>query len=143
MDQRDPNQDYDLDRPVGPAQGMRQGLTSYGDAHFSLFLRKAFIKAMGYGEEALSRPLVGVVNTHSGFNPCHANVPQLIEAVRRGAQLAGALVVDFPTISLHESFAAPTSMFLRNLMSMDTEEMVRAQPVDAVVLIGGMFMFML
>lgn len=134
-----PNQDYDLDRPVGPAQGMRQGLSSYGDAHFSLFLRKVFIKALGYSEDALSRPIVGIVNTYSSFNPCHANIPQLIDAVKRGVQLAGGLAIDFPTISLHESFAAPTSMFLRNLMSMDTEEMIRAQPVDAVVLIGGMF----
>ncbi|GAW25652.1 putative dihydroxy-acid dehydratase [Rosellinia necatrix] len=130
-------EDYNLERPVGPARGMRQGLTSYGDAHFSLFLRKVFIKALGYSEEALGRPIVGVANTHSGFNPCHANAPQLLEAVRRGVQLAGGLAIDFPTISLHESFAAPTSMFLRNLMSIDTEEMIRAQPVDAVVLIGG------
>ncbi|KAJ2982320.1 hypothetical protein NUW58_g6470 [Xylaria curta] len=130
-------EDYDLGRPVEPAQGMRQGLTSYGDAHFSLFLRKVFIKALGYSEDALSRPIVGIVNTYSSFNPCHANIPQLIDAVKRGVQLAGGLAIDFPTISLHESFAAPTSMFLRNLMSMDTEEMIRAQPVDAVVLIGG------
>ncbi|KAI1164620.1 dihydroxy-acid/6-phosphogluconate dehydratase [Nemania serpens] len=131
-------EDYDLSRPiVGPAQGMRQGLTSYGDAHFSLFLRKVFIKALGYSEDALSRPIVGLVDTRSGFNPCHANAPQLLDAARRGVQLAGGLAIDFPTISLHESFAAPTSMFLRNLMSMDTEEMIRAQPVDAVVLVGG------
>ena len=73
----------------------------------------------------------------SGYNPCQANVPQLVEAVKRGIMLAGALPVTFPTISLRESFAAPTSMYLRNLMSMDTEEMIRAQPMDAVVLIGG------
>ncbi|KAI1378627.1 dihydroxy-acid and 6-phosphogluconate dehydratase [Hypoxylon crocopeplum] len=133
----DLHRDYDLSRPIDSSQGMRQGLTSYGDAHFSLFLRKVFIKALGYSEDALARPIVGVVNTYSSFNPCHANIPQLIDAVKRGVQLNGGLAVDFPTISLHESFAAPTSMFLRNLMSMDTEEMVRAQPVDAVVLIGG------
>ncbi|OAA53667.1 Dihydroxy-acid/6-phosphogluconate dehydratase [Cordyceps fumosorosea ARSEF 2679] len=134
-----PNPDYDLSTPIqeGSNTGLRQGLTSYGDAHFSLFLRKVFIKALGYSEDALSRPIVGVVNTQSGFNPCHASVPQLIDAVRRGVQLAGGLAVDFPTISLHESFASPTSMYLRNLMSMDTEEMIRAQPCDAVVLIGG------
>ncbi|KAI2638599.1 dihydroxy-acid/6-phosphogluconate dehydratase [Xylaria nigripes] len=131
------SQDYDLDRPIGPTQGLRQGLASYGDAHFSLFLRKAFIKALGYGEEALSRPIVGLTNTYSGFNACHANIPQLVDAARRGVLLAGGLAVDFPTISLHESFASPTSMFLRNLMSVDTEEMIRAQPVDAVMLIGG------
>jgi dihydroxy-acid dehydratase len=134
--------DYDLDTPIPTsASGLRQGLASYGDAHFSLFLRKAFIKALGYSDDALSRPIIGVVNTYSSFNPCHANVPQLIEAVKRGVQLSGGLAMDFPTISIHESFSSPTSMFLRNLMSMDTEEMVRAQPVDAVVLIGGMFFF--
>ena len=119
------------------ASGMRKGLTSYGDAGFSLFLRKAFIKGAGLSDDALSRPIVGIANTGSGFNPCHGNMPQLVEAVKRGVMLAGGLPVEFPTISVHESFASPTSMFLRNLMSMDTEEMIRAQPMDSVVLIGG------
>ena len=118
-------------------RGFRKGLTSYGDAGFSLFLRKAFIKGAGYTDEALTRPVIGITNTGSGYNPCHGNMPQLIEAVKRGVMLAGGLPVDFPTISIHESFASPTSMFLRNLMSMDTEELLRAQPMDAVVLIGG------
>jgi len=60
-----------------------------------------------------------------------------MEAVKRGVMLSGGLPMEFPTISVHESFAAPTSMYLRNLMSIDTEEMIRAQPMDAVVLIGG------
>ena len=120
-----------------PKTGMRKGLTAYGDEGFSLFLRKAFIKAMGYTDDALDRPIIGITNTFSGFNACHRNVPELIEAVKRGVMLAGGLPVEFPTITLHESFAYPTSMYLRNLMAMDTEEMVRAQPVDAVVLIGG------
>lgn len=117
--------------------GMEQGLVNYGDAGFSLFLRKAFIKAMGYSDDALRKPIVGVVNTYSGYNPCHRTVPDLIEAIRRGVMLAGGIAVDFPVVSIHESFSAPTSMFLRNLMAMDTEELVRAQPMDAVVLIGG------
>jgi dihydroxy-acid dehydratase len=132
-----PSSDYDLSHPLPSSTGLRQNLASYGDAHFSLFLRKVFIKALGYSEDALSRPIIGIVNTYSGFNPCHGNVPQLIEAVKRGVHLNGGLAVDFPTISIHESFSSPTSMYLRNLMSMDTEEMVGAQPVDAVVLIGG------
>ncbi len=119
------------------SHGLRKGLTSYGDEAFSLFLRKAFIKAKGYSDDALERPIVGVTNTFSDFNPCHGNVPQLMEAVKRGVMLAGGLPMEFPTISIHESFAYPTSMFLRNLMAMDTEEMIRAQPMDAVVLIGG------
>jgi dihydroxy-acid dehydratase len=120
-----------------PNEGMRKGLTSYGDADFSLFLRKAFIKGAGLTDAALDRPVVGIANTGSDYNPCHGNAPQLIEAVKRGVMLAGGLPMAFPTISIHESFAAPTSMFLRNLMAIDTEEMIRAQPMDAVVLIGG------
>src|SRR5690242_3230974 len=91
------------------ARGLERGLTSYGDTRFSLFLRKAFIKGAGYGDDALSRPIVGIANTASGYNPCHGNAPQLIEAVRRGVMLAGGLPIAFPTISLHESFAYQTS----------------------------------
>ena len=117
--------------------GLKRGLTQYGDAAFSLFLRKAFIKAMGYSDDALARPIVGIANTFSDYNPCHGNVPALIEAVKRGAMLAGAMPMVFPAMSLHESFAFPTSMYLRNLMAMETEELIRAQPMDAVVLVGG------
>ncbi len=119
------------------SRGLRRGLTSYGDTEFSLFLRRAFIKAMGYSEDALSRPIVGITNTYSDYNPCHGNAPALIEAAKRGVMLAGGMPMVFPTISIHESFAYPTSMFLRNLMAMETEEMIRAQPMDAVILIGG------
>jgi len=118
-------------------RGLRKGLTSYGDAEFSLFLRRVFIKAAGYSDDALDRPIVGITNTASDFNPCHGNAAELIESIKRGVLLAGALPMVFPTISIHESFAHPTSMFLRNLMAMDTEEMIRAQPMDAVVLLGG------
>jgi dihydroxy-acid dehydratase len=119
------------------ATGMRKGLTSYGDDGFSLFLRRAFIKAMGYSDDALARPIVGIVDTSSAYNACHGNVPHLVEAAKRGVMLAGGLPMAFPTVSIHESFAHPTSMFLRNLQSIDTEEMCRAQPMDAVVMIGG------
>jgi dihydroxy-acid dehydratase len=116
---------------------MRKGLANYGDAEFSLFLRKAFIKAMGYSDSALDRPIVGITNTYSGYNACHRNVPDMIEAIKRGVMLAGGLPVEFPIVSIHESFSSPTSMFLRNLMAIDAEELIRAQPMDAVVLIGG------
>ena len=123
--------------PPADLPGFRSGLTNYGDAGFSLFLRKAFIKGAGYTDSALDRPVIGIANTGSSYNPCHGNMPQLIEAVKRGIMLAGGLPMDFPTISIGESFAQPTSMYLRNLMSMDTEEMIRAQPMDAIVMIGG------
>lgn len=118
-------------------RGLRQGLTNYGDQEFSLFLREALIKGAGYTDNALDRPVIGIVNSGSSYNPCHGNMPSLVEAVKRGIMLAGGLPMDFPTISIHEAFSSPTSMYLRNLMSMDTEEMIRAQPMDAVVLIGG------
>ncbi|MEO6271110.1 MAG: dihydroxy-acid dehydratase, partial [Lautropia sp.] len=125
--------------PPGAQQpeGLRKGLTNYGDSGFSLFLRRAFIKGAGFTDDALDRPVVGVINTGSDYNPCHGNAPQLIEAVKRGVMLAGGLPLEFPTISIAESFSQPTSMYLRNLMSIDTEEMIRAQPMDSVVLIGG------
>ncbi len=123
--------------PEAASSGISKGLTNYGDRGFSLFLRKAFIKGAGYTDKALERPVIGITNTGSAYNPCHGNMPQLMEAVKRGILMAGGLPMDFPTISLHESFSAPTSMYLRNLMSMDTEELLRAQPMDGVVLIGG------
>ncbi len=81
------------------ATGMRKGLTHYGDAGFSLFLRKAFIKGSGLTDAALERPVIGITDTGSGYNPCHGNMPQLVEAVQRGIMLAGGLPVKFPTIS--------------------------------------------
>jgi len=117
--------------------GFSSKLPSYGDEEFSKYLRTVFLKSMGYTEEALERPIIGIANTYSAYNSCHATVPKLLEAIKRGIMLAGGLPFEFPVISLHESFSAPTSMYLRNLMSMDTEEMIRAQPMDAVVLVGG------
>ncbi len=134
---RSPKPDSPPMHPDVDATGMAKGLTNYGDRGFSLFLRKAFIKGAGYTDAVLDKPVIGITNTGSAYNPCHGNMPQLMEAVKRGIMLAGGLPMDFPTISIHESFAQPTSMLTRNLMSMDTEEMICAQPMDAVVLIGG------
>jgi len=78
-------QDYNLSNPLLTSTGLRQGLTSYRDTHFSLFLRKVFIKALGYSEHSLSRPIIGIINTYSALNPCHSNVPQLIEATKRAS----------------------------------------------------------
>src|SRR5262245_9883178 len=92
---------------------------------------------MGYSRAMLQKPVVGIAYTPSGFNNCHRHFPELLEAVKRGVLAAGALPVEFPTISLGEVFLSPTSLKYRNLMSIDTEEMIRAQPMDAVVLMGG------
>jgi dihydroxy-acid dehydratase len=118
-------------------KGFAKGLTNYGDPAFSLYLRRSFAKSMGYSSEMLSRPVVGIADSKSGFNNCHRHFPELIEAVKRGVLAAGALPIEFPTVSLGEVFLSPTSMMFRNLMSIDVEEMIRAQPMNAVVLVGG------
>ncbi len=122
-----------MNEPVGIAHG----LTNYGDRDFSLYLRRSFAQSMGYSRDMLKRPVVGVAYTPSGFNNCHRHFPEMLDAVKRGVLAAGALPMEFPTISLGEVFLSPTSLKFRNLMSMDTEEMVRAQPMDAVILMGG------
>lgn len=117
--------------------GLERGLTNYGDRDFSVYLRNSFAASMGYSREALKKPIVGIANSFSGFNNCHRHFPELLEAVKRGVLVGGGLPIEFPTISLGEVFLSPTSLKFRNLMSMDTEEMIRAQPMDAVVLMGG------
>jgi dihydroxy-acid dehydratase len=117
--------------------GLSKGLTNYGDQDFSLYLRKSFASSMGYSREMLEKPVVGIAYTPSGYNNCHRHFPELLDAVKRGVLAAGALPIEFPTISLGEVFLNPTSLKFRNLMSMDTEEMIRAQPMDSVVLMGG------
>ena len=118
-------------------RGIRRNLTNYGDPEFAAYLRRSFARSMGYSKDMLSRPIVGIAQSASGFNNCHRYVPELVEAVKRGVLRSGGLPIDFPTISLGEVFLSPTSLMFRNLMAMDIEEMVRAQPMDAVVLIGG------
>jgi dihydroxy-acid dehydratase len=119
------------------AHGLEHGLTNYGDRDFSLYLRRSFAQSMGYSRAMLAKPVIGIAYTPSGFNNCHRHFPELLEAVKRGVLAAGALPIEFPTISLGEVFLSPTSLKYRNLMSIDTEEMIRAQPMDAVVLMGG------
>ena len=119
------------------SQGIKKGLTNYGDQDFSKYLRNSFAKSMGYSENILSRPVIGISYPPSGFNNCHRHFPELLDAVKRGVLTAGGLPLEFPTISLGEVFLSPTSLKFRNLMSMDVEEMIRAQPMDTVILMGG------
>ena len=119
------------------ATGLNDGLTDYGDKDFSRYLRRSFAQSMGYSRAFLDKPVVGIAFTGSDFNNCHRHFPELLAAVKRGVLAAGALPLEFPTISLGEVFLTPTSLKFRNLMSIDTEEMIRAQPMDAVVLMGG------
>ena len=119
------------------SHGISTRLTDYGDLDFSVYLRRSFANSMGYSSEMLGKRVVGIAYTHSGFNNCHRHFPEMLDAVKRGVVAAGALPLEFPTISLGEVFLHPTSLKYRNLMAIDTEEMVRAQPMDAVVLMGG------
>jgi dihydroxy-acid dehydratase len=117
--------------------GIYRGLVSYGDRDFSKYLRRTFLHASGRSPESLDRPVIGIATSTSDFNPCHRQQPELIRSVANGIISAGGLPMEFPTVSLGESFLEPTSMVYRNLMAMDVEELVRAQPMDAVVLVGG------
>lgn len=123
----------DNDKPLG----LGRGLTNYGDNEFSIYLRRSMASSMGYSREMLQKPVVGICSSGSGYNNCHRLMPELVEATKRGVLAAGGLPIEFPTISLGETFLNPTSLMYRNLMSMDVEEMIRAQPMDAVVVIGG------
>jgi dihydroxy-acid dehydratase len=123
----------DQAKPVG----FKKGLTNYGDREFSVYLRRSFASSMGYSRAMLDKPIVGIAHSASGFNNCHRHFPEMIDAVKRGVLAAGGLPIEFPTISLGETFLTPTSLKFRNLMSMDVEEMTRAQPMDSVVLLGG------
>src|ERR1700693_4066308 len=117
--------------------GLARGLTNYGDPDFALYLRRSFARSMGYSLDMLAKPVIGIADPRSGYNNCHRHFPELIDAVKRGVLAAGGLPLVFPTISLGEVFLSPTSLVFRNLMAIDTEEMIRAQPMDAVVLVGG------
>ena len=118
-------------------KGIDRNLTRYGDTEFSRYLRRAFLSSAGYDGEDLDRPIIGVADTSSDYNTCHRDMPALVEGVRRGITQAGGLALVFPTISLAETLLSPTSMLYRNLMAMGTEEMIRSQPMDSVVLLGG------
>ncbi len=120
-----------------PKRGLARNTANYGDRDFALYLRRSFAKSMGYSQAMLDRPVVGIVDTGSGFNNCHRTVPELIEAVKRGVLAAGGLPLPFPTVSLCEPSLFPTSMHYRNLAALDTEAMLSAQPMDAAVLVGG------
>ncbi len=117
--------------------GIDKNLTRYGDTGFSRFIRKAFLSSAGYDSNDLSRPIIGIADTSSDYTTCHRDMPQLVEHVKRGVTQAGGLALVFPTISLPETQLSPTSMLFRNLMAMGTEEMIRSQPMDGVVLMGG------
>ena len=96
---------------------------------------RAFTRSMGYDAADMSRPLIGICNTYSELNNCNSHLRGISEAVKRGVIQAGGFPLEFPTISLGEIYLSPTSMLYRNLAAMDTEEMIRGNPLDGVVLL--------
>src|ERR1700730_8252795 len=126
-----------LGRKMSSKYDLDKGLTGYGDPDFCQLPAQVFCQVDGLLRRDARRPIIGIATAASGFNNCHRLTPQLVEAVKRGVIAGGGLPMEFPTISLGEVFLHPTSMMFRNLMAMDVEEMIRAQPMSAVVLIGG------
>ncbi len=102
------------------------------------FGHRSRIMQMGYGSaDYMGKPIIGILNTWSDLNPCHVHFKQRVEDVKRGVLEAGGFPVEMPAITLSESFMKPTTMLYRNLLAIETEEQIRAHPVDGVVLMGG------
>ncbi|QDO98309.1 dihydroxy-acid dehydratase [Ferrovibrio terrae] len=102
------------------------------------FGHRSRIMQMGYAAtEWTGKPLIAIVNTWSDINPCHAHFKHRVEDVKRGVLQAGGLPIELPAISVSESFVKPTTMLYRNMLAMETEELIRSHPVDGVVLMGG------
>ncbi len=128
---RQPPRKHRIESWFEVADGIYSGLTSYGDPAFSRYMRNAFLRSAGLDQEDLDRPIVGIADTSSGYTTCHREMPQMIKAIERGVLQEGGLPVSFPTMSLSETLLSPTSMYLRNLMAMETEELIRSWPADA------------
>lgn len=93
---------------------------------------------MGYGaEDWAGRPVIAIINTWSDINPCHAHFKTRVDDVKRGVFQAGGFPIELPALSLSENFVKPTTMLYRNMLAMETEELIRSHPVDGVVLMGG------
>jgi len=102
------------------------------------FGHRSRMMQMGYApEDWVGRPVIGIINTWSDLNPCHAHFKARVDDVKRGVSQAGGFAVEMPALSVDEPFTKPTSMLYRNLLAMETEEQIRAHPIDGVVLMGG------
>ena len=102
------------------------------------FGHRSRLRQMGYDSEDWSgRPVIGIVNTWSDINQCHAHLRARVEDVKRGVLQAGGFPIELPAISLSEPFVKPTTMLYRNFLAMETEELLRSHPVDGAILLGG------
>lgn len=102
------------------------------------FGHRSRMMQLGYSEEDFAgKPVIGILNTWSELNTCHSHFPERVKDVKRGVLQAGGFPVEMPSLSVDESFTKPTSMLYRNMLAMETEEMIRSHPLDGVVLMGG------
>ncbi len=102
------------------------------------FGHRSRMMQLGYAEEDfVGKPVIGILNTWSELNTCHSHFPERVKDVKRGVLQAGGFPVEMPSLSVDESFTKPTSMLYRNMLAMETEEMIRSHPLDGVVLMGG------
>ncbi|MFJ4918930.1 L-arabinonate dehydratase [Streptomyces sp. NPDC088725] len=110
----------------------------YGTDGLRSFSHRARTRQLGYlPEEHLGKPVVAILNTWSDINPCHVHLRERAQAVKRGVWQAGGFPLEFPVSTLSETFQKPTPMLYRNLLAMETEELLRSYPVDGAVLMGG------
>jgi dihydroxy-acid dehydratase len=110
----------------------------YGVDDLRAFGHRSRIKQMGYAaQDYAGKPVIGIVNTWSDLQQCHAHFPERVEEVKRGVWQAGGFPVELPAMSLSEPIVKPTTMLYRNFLAMETEELLRSHPVDGVVLMGG------
>ena len=116
---------------------MTRSRSFFNQAGVAGLTHRAFTGMMGFDSADMARPLIGICNTFSELNPCNSHLRQLAEAVKRGVLQAGGTPLEFPTISLGEIHLSPTSMLYRNLAAMDTEEMIRGNPLDGVVMLSN------
>ncbi|MCY4093468.1 MAG: dihydroxy-acid dehydratase [Caldilineaceae bacterium] len=117
--------------------GEGRGRAFFNEPDTAGLMHRAFTRSLGFDKADMDRPLIGILNTYSEMNNCHAHFPELVEAVKRGVWQAGGFPLEFPTISLGEIYLTPTSMLWRNLAAMDAEEMIRGNPMDGLVALCG------
>src|SRR6201991_3740784 len=102
------------------------------------FGHRSRMMQMGYGpDDWVGRPIIAIINTWSDLQPCHMHFKERVADVKRGVLQAGGFPVELPALSVSESFVKPTTMLYRNMLAMETEELLRSHPVDGAVLMGG------
>ena len=110
----------------------------YGPEDMRSFGHRSRTAQMGYdADDYQGKPVIGIINTWSDINPCHTHFKQRVEEVKRGVWSSGGFPVEMPAMSLSEPFQKPTTMLYRNLLAMETEELLRSYPIDGAVLMGG------